>query len=81
MITTATTGCNPARDYSGANSIAEVTGRGGTDMVTGIEAALELKPRPDLVICLVGAVDERVRGTLRTGPPPSSKGTEYGAVH
>jgi len=38
------------RDYSGADSIAEVTGRGGTDMVTGIEAALELKPRPDLVI-------------------------------
>jgi len=38
------------RNYSGADSIAEVTGRGGTDMATGIEAALELKPRPDLVI-------------------------------
>jgi len=38
------------RNYSGADSIAEVTGRGGTDMVAGIEAALELRPRPDLVI-------------------------------
>ena len=38
------------RDYSGVDSIAEVTGRGGTDMVAGVEAALELKPRPDLVI-------------------------------
>jgi len=56
-----TTWRNPVRDYSGADSIAEVTGRDGTDMANDIEAALEVN-YTDLVICLVGAVDERVRG-------------------
>lgn len=40
------------RDYRGATSIAEITGRGGTDMCIGIDAALELRPRPSAVVVI-----------------------------
>lgn len=40
------------RDYNRAASIAEVTGRGGTDMCVGIEAAAELKPRPHAIVVI-----------------------------
>lgn len=40
------------RDYKNADTIAEVTGRGGTDMRVGIEAALKLKPRPNAVVVI-----------------------------
>jgi len=40
------------RGYNGAASIAEVHGRGGTDMSAGIDAAVAMRPRPSAVIVL-----------------------------
>jgi len=40
------------RGYRGAASIADVHGRGGTDMGAGIAAAAQLRPRPSAVIVL-----------------------------
>jgi len=40
------------RNYRRAATLNEVSGRGGTDMRVGIEAALALKPRPDVVVVL-----------------------------
>jgi predicted metal-dependent peptidase len=37
-------------DYAGAAGLARVHGRGGTDMRVGIDAALDLKPRPHAVV-------------------------------
>lgn len=38
------------RDYKGASSIAEITGRGGTDMCVGITAALAQRPMPSAIV-------------------------------
>lgn len=38
------------RGYTGARTLAEVTGRGGTDMCVGIAAAIDLHPRPSTVV-------------------------------
>ena len=37
-------------DYTGAAGLAQVHGRGGTDMRVGIQAALDLKPRPHAIV-------------------------------
>lgn len=53
------------RDYQGAASLAQVTGRGGTDMRVGIEAAAGMKPRPHAVVVVTDGYtpwpDERTR--------------------
>jgi len=40
------------RRFKGADSLAEVYGRGGTDMGVGIEAACKLRPRPSAIVVL-----------------------------
>jgi hypothetical protein len=40
------------RKYNGAQTLAEVAGRGGTDMRVGIEAALEIRPAVNAIIVL-----------------------------
>jgi predicted metal-dependent peptidase len=37
-------------EFRGVDQLAEVAGRGGTDMATGIAAALELKPKPAVIV-------------------------------
>ena len=37
-------------DYTGAAGLARVHGRGGTDLRVGIDAALDLKPRPHAIV-------------------------------
>ena len=38
------------RGYHGASSLDDVYGRGGTDMRAGIAAAIELRPRPTVIV-------------------------------
>jgi predicted metal-dependent peptidase len=38
------------QDYNRAAELAKISGRGGTDPRVGIQAALELKPRPHAVV-------------------------------
>lgn len=40
------------RDYKGASTLTEVSGRGGTDMCVGIAFAEEMKPRPTAVVVI-----------------------------
>lgn len=40
------------RRYTGRGSVREVSGRGGTNMCAGIEAALKLKPRPTVIVVI-----------------------------
>jgi intein/homing endonuclease len=41
-----------ARKFTGAKDMAQVQGRGGTDMCVGIVAALDAKPKPTVVIVM-----------------------------
>ena len=39
-----------SRGYKGKATLADVAGRGGTDMVEGIRVALELRPKPTAIV-------------------------------
>jgi len=57
-----------ARRYSGPGTLAMASGRGGTNMVAGIEAAMAMKPRPTAVVVVTDGYTP-----WPTGSAPSRK--------
>ena len=67
--------------YAGSKSVSEVHGRGGTDMMAGIQGALDLKPKPDVVIVITdGGTDWEETPTSRT-PVVACIVGEVGAIN
>lgn len=52
VITDVDAAVHASKGFTGARGMAEVTGRGGTDMVVGIEHALALKAKPTAVVVM-----------------------------
>lgn len=52
VITDVDAGVHGTKKFTGARAMAEVTGRGGTDMRVGIEHALTSKPKPTAVVVM-----------------------------
>lgn len=52
VITDVDAAVHTSKGFTSARGLAEVAGRGGTDMVVGIEHALALKPKPTAVVVM-----------------------------
>jgi predicted metal-dependent peptidase len=52
VITDVDAKAHASKKFTGAKGMAEIAGRGGTDMRVGITAALEAKPKPTAVIVM-----------------------------